>query len=161
MSIIVEGIDRVGKTTLCNKINKYFALDIFKESMIKNVDDIMTFNYGAMRSLCNVSKYKNFVFDRFHLSEYVYGVIERKYDISKALEIFKYIDNLISKDDNNLLILVEPIDLEYSSIQHGKSLKQHYEYFEYLYEISEIKNKFKCNYNSINEIIELLKGVIR
>ena len=86
MLIIVEGIDRVGKTTLCNMLKDKLGFKIYKH---KNNN----FNYSKMdndnetdKMLQLLDLYEqigsdvNIVFDRFHWSDFVYGKIERNYN---------------------------------------------------------------------------------
>lgn len=81
--VIVEGIDRVGKTTLCEELAKrgftYFKDSFITEDMAQNNRD---FSYGKLDTTVNLLKKlydddHNIVVDRFFLTEYAYhpGVI--------------------------------------------------------------------------------------
>lgn len=165
MFIIVEGIDRVGKTTFCNEFVKaYPQYKIFKETerlgMPKEMH--MYANYSSMQSILNVLKCtgeKNIVFDRFHLSEYVYGRLERGYD---GLAYYESINAELNKLGNEvLLVYVRPTDLYESSLEHGKDLSEHAKMFDSLVSNSSLY-KLSFTYIGIADAVEDLKawGVI-
>ena len=84
MIIVVEGIDRVGKTTLCNKIKEMTGYEIFKHSGnfdYKRMDnDNETDKMLQVLKIAEIGK-ANIIFDRFHFSDFCYGTIERDYNI--------------------------------------------------------------------------------
>ena len=155
--IIVEGIDRVGKTTLCNMLKDKLGFKIYKH---KNDN----FNYSKMdndnetdKMLQLLDLYEqigsdvNIVFDRFHWSDFVYGKIERNYNEDKAVSnLYKITKRL--NDLNALVIFVQPTNLCESSKQHGKDLIKHAELFEAVFDDSKIK-KFKCDYNTLSDAV--------
>ncbi|WP_291632232.1 hypothetical protein [Clostridium sp.] len=155
MIIIVEGIDRVGKTTLCNKLQKELQLQIFKH---KNKD----FDYKKMDNenetdkmlqllqLNSYCKETAIIFDRFCWSDIVYGTLERNYDMAEAMRNLDKIEIELVKQ-NALIILMESEDLIRSSLEHGANLKQYDILFEKIYKISRVK-RVKCSYTKINEI---------
>ncbi len=149
MIIIVEGIDRVGKTTLCNKFN----IPIYKHkrsnySEMKN--DIET---DIMLQLIDLYKLLggNIIFDRFHLSDFVYGVLERNYSLSDADNNFKQIESELK--DNAILIYIEPTDIEWSSAKHGSDLTAHHQLMELLFHNSILK-KYNCTFDTIDDIVK-------
>jgi thymidylate kinase len=84
MIVIVEGIDRVGKTTLCDKL-KDKGFIIFKDIWFlhKFIKDKATFSVGKLDATLSFLQvlYEqdlNVVCDRLHLTEYVYGTLERE-----------------------------------------------------------------------------------
>ena len=159
MIIIVDGIDRVGKTTLCNILKNTFNLPICKddtrylgshENVIVNTEKNNTFvNLIEQGCLTNI------IFDRFHLTEYVYSAIERNVQNSYMLDIDKRLANI--KTANVILILVNPVDVNKSSVQHGKDLSEHAELFETFYNLSKIKHKYITNYDEFDELIQKLQ----
>lgn len=166
MIIIVEGIDRVGKTMLCNMLKESMNIETFKRKNFDKVNvntldndnetDKMIQILNVFRNFCDEEK--GIVFDRLHLSDYVYGMIERNYDENKAVKNFMSIEKYIADMHNAFLILVEPTDVSKSTAEHGSNLKIHKELFECAYESSLIKNKWKCTYNTLNEAIMFIKS---
>ena len=155
MIIIVEGIDRVGKTTLCDKLKNECGFEIFKDGFIakRNMNEVI----GAEKLLSTLNflkivKNQNIVLDRFYLTEFVYGSLERGYTNNF---IFK-IDKEIAKLDC-ALVLVKPTDIKQSSHNHGRDLKMHDCMFRALYYGSKIKNKTAIDYNGIDKFVESIK----
>ena len=104
--IIVEGIDRVGKTTIANKILVESELDPFTKFMMYKHDESFV-SYDEMDTdneadkmaqlLTMASMFNcNVLFDRFHLSDFVYGLIGRGYKFSDAYRNMRAIDTLLS-----------------------------------------------------------------
>lgn len=87
MIIIVEGSNRVGKTTLINEIRKQkenlFVINrrpmknIQNKKYVHNIIDIVTLD--MIRSIKLENPKNIIVLDRFHLSEIVYGIVDRHY----------------------------------------------------------------------------------
>lgn len=164
MIIIVEGIDRVGKTTLCNMLHKEINLPIYKHvGEFKYNDannDNWTDNLLQMLEICRLT-HSFMIFDRFHLSDYIYGVLQRNYDIKKAKHNFLLIEKFLEKVSRNvILILVLPTNIEKSSKEHGKDLSKHEEMFEELFRQSKIKNKYRVTYNTLSEAVAFVKSTI-
>lgn len=157
MIIIVEGIDRVGKTTLCNMIEEQTGIKVFKNESFYGKRLGAETEIELMNELVNFIDCVNcdIVLDRFHLSEYVYGVCNRGYNNLDVMEI----DEALSKKDC-ILIYVRPTDLNVSSMMHGESLSSHNVLFECVYNTSKIK-KFSCNYKSLYEAVNFVKRELR
>ena len=158
MLVIVEGIDRVGKTTLCEKLSEKLNVPIYKH---KNEQ----FNYSKMDNENETDKMLQLldmysildgdvIFDRFHLSDFVYGTIERKYDLIKSEENVKKIEEKL-KELNAILVLIVPTNVKESSEKHGKNLIEYAVTFENLFNESKIK-KLKCNFYSLDEAVEFI-----
>ena len=147
--VVVEGLERTGKTTLCkefekrgfvyfkdfNRINKHICL-----GMESRLDTTLTFLQNLSENGVNV------VVDRLHLSEYAYGKIFRKGHSANV----DYIDNAISKL-NSVLIYCKDSDFEeYKNRMLLKytpeQVKKLSEEFEYYFDKSEIKNKFEYEF---------------
>lgn len=161
MIIIVEGIDRVGKTTLCDKLSEEFGIPIHKyKGLIKYNKMNNTEESDKTLGLIQLLKETNssIIFDRTYFTDFVYGTIERNYDLDIAIDNFNIIDNTISKLSNVFLIHILPTDIEESSRQHGKDLTRYSKEFYDLFRCSKIENKFRCNYNTMNEAISFIKG---
>lgn len=164
MIIIVEGIDRVGKTTLCQKISETIKLPIYKHigdfKYDKMDNDNETDKMLQILEICRLSD-TYIIFDRFHLTDYIYGVLERNYSLDKALKNFVQIEEFLNKMSNKvILILMQPTDVKKSSEEHGKDLSKHKDMFFDLYKMSKIKNKYQCTYNTIGEAVMYIQTVI-
>lgn len=167
MIIIIDSIDRVGKTTLANKLAKRLGGRIYKHA-IKNgdysemKDDSETCAMFALINLATVYNDQITIFDRFHLSNTIYGMIKRNYDIISASRNFNAIDKALSELGNEvILIKVNPTDLNRSSLEHGSDLTPYYNLFNELYNKSVIGNKIEIDYNGIDELVEKLATNIK
>lgn len=159
MIIIVEGIDRVGKTTLCKKICEELGYFYYKaefdekqtwiERMADQIKDLARFD-----KMINQGIIKGVVIDRLHLTEKVYGKLERGYDCKTNKIVEEIIPSLSSKC---ILILVYPEDLKRSSKEHGKNLERHCSKFDFLFYYSRMKEKIKCSYSNFDKVIKELK----
>ena len=161
MIIIVEGIDRVGKTTLCNKLKEEFGIPVLHhESIISNNkkdNENETDKSLLTLEVCNITN-SSIILDRFHLSDFVYGMLERNYNIDSAIDHFKMIDNMLTEMKDVFLIYVLPTDITESSKQHGKDLKIYNGEFYDLFKHSKIENKWRCTYNTLDEAIGFIKA---
>lgn len=103
MIIIVEGPKRSGKTTFCNMLKEFVKCPV----IYVNERLPLTFDYTDKKSVCLGSIYSMMdmafeteneikekigvepiiLFDRFHISEIVYGGYVRGYDISRMWDI--------------------------------------------------------------------------
>lgn len=161
--IIIEGIDRVGKTTLAKMIAEEYGYKIFnsvnnneeyrKTSICKSIETEKIYSAISVLKSIENSNYK-IIFDRFHLSELVYGMLERNYINEKMLEIDKILAEMQS-----MLIYVKPIDISESIRKHKSDLTSHNFLFKIFYILSSIK-KEQVDYNSIKNFVENFKGRI-
>lgn len=162
MIIIVEGIDRVGKSTLCKKIEKEIGFKTF-ESTYKNFSEMTNEKETEkMIQLLSLSDQLNadIVFDRLYFSDYVYGSIERNYDKTESIKNFVSVDSFAFDLKNDVvLIMVIPTDLKRSSEEHGKDLSKYEEEFEKMFLRSGLKNKFRCTYNTLDEAVTFIRSV--
>lgn len=170
MLIIVEGIDRVGKTTLIDKLHERYNLPIFSDKYLEfnalvnhnesiaiktNKTDIKSsiINIERMNSLTNyLSQFgvqQNILVDRFHMSEYVYSKVERNFD---SLDAFKIIDNRLS-ELGTIIIYVRHLDIDLSSELHGKKLNKHANEFDKIMLETNCK-LFVTNYNDIDDFVD-------
>lgn len=152
MIVIVDGIDRVGKTTLCNKLSKELGFSISKDDTryfgSHNNIDINTEKDNTFVNLIEQGCLDNVIFDRFHMTEYVYSKVERNVENINMLDI----DERLSKQDV-IMVLVYPIDIAWSSRVHGKDLTKHQYEFERFFYYSKIKRKFRCSYMTADIVI--------
>ena len=164
MIIIIEGIDRVGKTTLANIISKHFGIPIFKQERLggnnsngdNSSEEYTILNYGRALGLVdfwNSDSFKDDVIvDRFHWTEAVYSKIDR-HNI-KSSKYMSNVEYIMSKARNKYFIIqVMPIDINYCIRQHGSDLKEHQKEFNMWYETSDLI-KYRCSHYSYDLAIE-------
>ena len=118
MIIIVEGIDRVGKTTLCNRLSEELNIPIHKYKGIIKYDKMKNKEetdktLGLIQLLKETGS--SIIFDRSYMSDYVYGVLQRNYKTSKANKNFELVNNALYDCNNSgnkvFVIIVNPVNL--------------------------------------------------
>ena len=106
MVIIIEGIDRVGKTTLSEMIEERYR-DFM--DFIRFRDDtryvhnhlnkaVNTEKINTLQNLLEAGLVDNIILDRYHITEFVYGAIERSYKNEDMYDIDKRLAELDRKD---------------------------------------------------------------
>lgn len=111
MVLILEGPNKCGKTTLAKFLVKEYNFAYFKDY---TVDDKLDTSFDPRRieyEICaqarllnSLAEYKlNIVVDRFHISEFVYGLCRRGYT-SRAIGIA---ENVLRSDNVKLLLLTD------------------------------------------------------
>jgi len=155
MIVIVEGIDRVGKTTLVKKLVEkgFYELDLSHLKVSNNLAPEVIELIQAEKNLTIVAclrlmKEKNIVIDRFHVSEYVYG-INRGYTARSSFTVDKLL-----KEIGALLVYVYPIDINVSSKEHGDDLRKDeikFKHFIYFYNTLPL---ICCNFSHIKDHIK-------
>lgn len=170
MIIIVEGIDRIGKTTLCNALSERLNLPIYKEEGVhKKSQEGNMRSQMALLGLCKVTKC-NVIFDRLFTSEFVYGIIDRQNDIFRATKIFFEAINALVKIDNVVYVGMNPTDVVRSSKEHGKDLSRHVKMFaaanglvERCISISKKNNfvRINCVYDDIPKLVDEIEMYVK
>lgn len=152
MIVIVEGIDRVGKTTLVNRIKKATGFAVYHNNTDFRLDrmdnDNETDKMLKMLQVYDIGK-PGIIFDRFHWTDFVYGCLQRDYSFTKALENKDKIEAVL-RMQKAVIVLVKPTDIGESSLQHGRDLLRHERLFEFLFDESKL-NKISCTYNTIGD----------
>lgn len=153
MIVIVEGFERSGKTTICKEFVKN-GFTYFKDFLhYCNVNGSSM--AGRMDSLMNVfttlpSNY-NIVVDRYYLTAIIYG--EERGDSQEQIGISKMVDKILSLIPDTTLILAQR-EFNYIDIVNLKGFKVKRTFdkvkeiqnrFEYEFEKSEIKEKYKID----------------
>lgn len=170
MVIIVEGIDRTGKTTLIKRMEEEIeGSKKFKAERIvvpyTNKEENNLLNYGYCMGQVQLfnetyanSKDRHIIIDRFHWTEYVYTKIQR----DNKLEQY-YVRNIelemLKNKPGYLMILMMPVDIKVCSRKHGSDLSEHQKLFEKLYKESNLL-KYKSTYFSNDMTIETVKKFI-
>lgn len=160
MIIIVEGVDRVGKTTLVKLLKQEFDIKSFRgnDTLPCDLSQLDNMNEtDKMLKIIEICRMFNFdiIFDRFYWSDFVYGCLERHYDFTKALEYIDMIENEL-KQLNVVVVYIKPIDIKKSSEQHGKDLEKHEKLYNFIFDVSKV-DKIKCSYNSLQEAVLFVK----
>lgn len=145
--VVVEGLERTGKTTLCKEFEKR-GFVYFKDFNRINYHDVTSLEGRldtTLTFLQNLSENGvNVVVDRLHLSEYSYANVFRKQE-GEARNV-DYIDNAISKLNSVLILCKSDNDEEYKNrilLKYtDKQIEELSNRFEYYFDKSEIKNKF-------------------
>ena len=158
MIVIVEGIDRVGKSTFCKLLTEYGykILDSKIHTQKTDVDSVVydrlqeerTVAQAQLLSLLDTSE--KIVIDRFHLSQYIYGFIDRQRDTSLHM---MDLENLLLH--NTVLVYIMPTNIYISSQQHGSDLIEHHRLFEEAFNMSKLK-KYKGSYYDLDKLLHII-----
>lgn len=159
MIVIVEGIDRVGKTTLCEKLKErgYLmlkdGLDCFKHA---DKNEVALASAAKIDTTFNFLKEMhdqgvNVVVDRCHLTEMVYGLVGRGACETELIRLFEecLVRELKSKA---LLILVEPTNVQEACERAMEDLTAHHEAFTKLFEVSRM-HKYKTTFFKLDDAV--------
>lgn len=188
MIIIVEGIDRVGKTTLCDMIEeKYRDFMDFKRFRDdtryahNHLDKaVNTEKINTLQNLIEAGFVDNIILDRYHITEFVYGGIERLYKNDNMYDIDRRLSEVGSADMRNedsdeidvgmmtdgklpndvVLIYVVPTDIKLSSSEHGHNLERHLKWYDDFYAVTKIQNKIKVDYKTLEEALDFIDEVL-
>ena len=167
MIIIIEGIDRVGKTTLAQKLSGEFGIPILKQERIggneQSTDDSALINYGRAVGLIDFWNWEGFnqniIVDRFHWTEAVYSLVDRKN--TRPMQYLPFVEAYMQKQiDKYLIIQVMPVDIKWCNRQHGSDLSRHQKEFDKLYAESKL-NKYRCTYYSYNLCMDEIERRLR
>ena len=166
MLIIMEGLDRCGKDIQIHKIQKHFYpytmfhhihCSGFLNPDIKAEDQLgksIVF-YKEMFNIIKNNPNMNFVLNRSHLGEYIYGPLYRQYDASYIWELEK---DFIKAYNNDvfLFVLIDEVS-NLMKREDGKSftldekVKQNeIDLFTSAFKKSNIKNKLLINIKNKN-----------
>lgn len=153
--VVVEGLERTGKTTLCKEFEKR-GFVYFKDFNRINYHDVTSLEGRldtTLTFLQNLSENGvNVVVDRLHLSEYSYANTLRK--LGGAARNVDYVDNAISKLNSILILCKSDNDEEYKNRMllkyTDKQVEELSNRFEYYFDKSEIKNKFEYEFSQYN-----------
>lgn len=113
MILIIEGMDRCGKSTLVEQLRKRYFTDprilVHHSSSPPKVDNPNEWEVQHYKSLLDTSYYLNYaedfnvIYDRFHLGAIVYG---KKYRNADPEDIYSIENMLVRKDDEIALVLL-------------------------------------------------------
>lgn len=146
--IIIEGIDRVGKTTLATKIKEHLGCKSFKDNYAVDFNKISNeaIETKFAMLLQTLPLIGGVVVDRFHMTEYVYNKFR-----GKEFPMYEEIDKQLA-DLDVILILVYSEDIKRSSEEHGSDLSLHEKEFMELFFKSKIKQKCFIKYSDFKAL---------
>lgn len=159
MIVLVEGIDKVGKTTLANKLIGAGFINLKDEFLLpkEKLANFADYSIGKCESFVKMAQDlhnqgKNVVIDRLHLTELVYGDVERNGNVNQRA-CFS-IDILLA-NAGAILCYVAPSNIELSNELHGSPQNKKAELFDYVYRLSAMR-KTRCTYETIDETVSNL-----
>lgn len=173
MLILIEGIDRVGKSTLAEKLHQ--AIDgsiLLDRTFDDNIVKFMKMDYSQSttnaRELELINVYDSMmeanentvlIVDRFHLSTALYESVLRN-NYTNAMIASKRIDRYFAERNDIVLIHVKPSDIKLSSMLHGSDLSNDAKFMQMLVDDSFIKNKLEVNWFMIQNCIDSIVASI-
>lgn len=164
MIVVIEGIDRVGKTTLAKKLEEkgfvYLKDEFVIPQLYTDAQRFKDYSIGKCDSFVAIakllqSKGKSVVIDRLHLTEIVYGVCERGGNVhDEAIwAIDKALDEL-----GAYLCYVVPSDIELSNELHGEEQSKKAKLFDSFVKLTSMK-LMTCDFKSIDIIADYFNAV--
>lgn len=163
MIFLVEGIDRVGKSTLCDKLSKVTGAVVFRANSTQFVSNSDKDIYNEADKAYKLYKLaydigSDAIFDRMHLSDVVYATLRRGFDLESSFEVFKKIDEVANVYGVNV-IYIKPDEqggLSRCEKMAGESLEQDLKFFDRVYDMS-ICNKVCIHTSDIDDAIDAIK----
>lgn len=170
MIVILEGLERTGKTTVAEILENNFGFIRFKDhNHLMEMDSTSIANRldATLSMIVALDKAgKNVVLDRFHTSELIYGTYYRGYSRENFQHI-KYIDEVLSHLNTKLILLERTVDEKYKEVfphsGHEKEIDMMQKDFRYEVDKSYIENKTTYNtsemsfYDVAKDIVNLSK----
>lgn len=170
MIVILEGLERTGKSTLAKIFEEKGFVNFKDHNHLRDfsVENIAERLDSTLSTLIALDKKGiNIVLDRFHISEYVYSTIKRENDTSLFEHIW-YIDEVLSHLDTKLIYLTRDIDerylKDYPEPVFELSIRMLQKEFEYRIDKSYIEDKdvydlsqWENEEDIVNEIISSSK----
>lgn len=157
MIVVVEGIDRVGKTTLVNKLVKAGFIELKDEFVIHEfIHEFDDYSIGKCESFVQAAKKLhnagyNVVIDRLHLTEFVYGMVKSRGVNQHAVWA---VDMLLTNLDA-LLCYVRPADIEISNGLAGLDQAKYNEMFEFAVKLSSIK-RIETDFTKLDDAFQTI-----
>lgn len=165
MIVIVEGIDRVGKTTFCEKLKKLGFIYLKDEWNLNEeikVSEVPIYSIGKLDTTISLLRHlhnqgHNIVVDRLHITELVYGIQSRYGNVNE--ELVSKIDCILA-EMKCCLVYVYPEDVQKSSAEAGIDLSSHEQLFRALITTSLISEKYYTKYSELDNTIRRLMASI-
>ena len=158
MIVVVEGIDRVGKTTLVNKLVDAGFFSLKDEFILPKglIDSFPSYSIGKCDSFLAIAKQleesgHNIVIDRLHLTELVYGTIDRHSVDEKSVWAL----DMKLADMGALLVYVHASNLSISNELAGRDQMSHSIMFMNAFRKSSM-NKLTTDYDTLDSTYGLI-----
>lgn len=166
MIVILEGLERTGKSTITEILETKYNFVSFKDHnhLMKMDCSFIANRLDATLSMITALDKANIdvVLDRFHLSELIYGNYYRGYRRENFQHI-KYIDEVLSHLNTKLILLERTVDDDYKeAFPHNgyeKDIAMMQKDFRYEVDKSYIENKMICN-TSENGFYDIAKDIV-
>lgn len=157
MIVILEGLERTGKSTVAEILETKYNFVSFKDhNHLMEMDRSFIANrLDATLSMITALDKANIdvVLDRFHISELIYGTYYRGYSRTNFQHI-KYIDEVISHLNTKLILLERTVDEKYEEVFPRNSNAGYIiamqKDFRYEVDKSYIENKMTYNTSEIS-----------
>ena len=155
MIVAVEGIDRTGKSTFCEALSDNTGFVNFyapESDIVKNKDKNMYDEADKCLKLATLADLSST--DVVFISDFVYGIVNRNYDIDEAMMLFKKVDQKLAKL-GVVVYYFKPRTVAYSSVLEGRDLSKEYELFELFKEASSCV-VIETDYDHVTQQVERL-----
>ena len=157
--VVVEGVDRAGKTTVANALSKALKIPVFrnKEFGFDTESHERGAGYEIQKMWLMINMVEaldaDVIFDRLHLSEFVYGLIERGYVNNNVWKVDERLSSL-----GAIIVHVKPYDIESSSLLHGKDLTAHEKEFD-----TAVRYATRCDVvaGTVLDVDDIVQNVMR
>lgn len=108
-TIIFEGLNCVGKSSLIKLLHKDKDIYVHNNRTEFQVANSADATYGYMKAFVDMINFSKtpMWFDRFHFTEYTYGVVKRGYNEYTASKLFAEIDYRLSENGNVKLVYLQ------------------------------------------------------
>lgn len=160
MIYIVEGIDRMGKSTFANKLSEWIGVPVYH-------DDATTVDLGnwmdspnetdKMLKMLNILDLTDspMIFDRFHLTDFTYGLIDRNYIYKDALTNLGKIEDRLLKMRQHVFIyyMFDSKGPARASAMDGRDLSLHYKTMDAAFLMSPIAST-RIEFDDIDREVE-------
>lgn len=152
MIVILEGLERTGKSTVAEILETKYNFVSFKDhNHLMEMDCSFIANrLDATLSMITALDKANIdvVLDRFHISELIYGTYYRGYSRANFQHI-KYIDEVLSHLNTKLVLLERTVDEKYEEVfprnRNAEIITAMQKDFRYEVDKSYIENKVTYN----------------
>lgn len=177
MVIIIEGLDRTGKTTLANKLSERFNIPIYKkdrEELGATCEDDEYINLGdslATIKLFNSELFKgrHVILDRFHWSEYVFNMVDRCGSLC-TMYLNAVYDEMAKNPSNYVIIHMRPVSIARCAAEDedGRSIERFIEYYKFFDAVHNFNDKhypqiktYNSFYGGIDKTCDMIGDLIK
>ncbi len=166
MIVILEGLERTGKTTLAKIFEEYGFVNFKDHNHLRNfsVENIAERLDSTLSTLVALDKKGiDIVLDRFHISEYIYSTAKRGNE-SSIFDHIWYIDEVLSHLDTKLVYLTREVNeqylKDYPEPLFESTIKMLQKEFEYRVDKSYIEDKDIYDLSKFDDPYEIVKNII-